>query len=255
MSSSVDLVVALEGHAAPCDERSGADQAFLNSCDQSLQLGTENSGDEISSDVGSSASMVSGSTLPCDGRSLKRGMSASKDFNTDAVPESAKPAFLKLFEVADAAHEQAENLRAAVEAVRNALTTGLVSFYLYRLSWFFSECVANMPVSRSDPEYPNSCSWALNATPTSYLLLLICLSAEAIQSIRIAALGPSTPRQHLTCCMTEIVRTRREVVPLSVFVRKSYEHGERSFRFLLFALNTVLYICVGLCSPLLMTKL
>ena len=212
MSSSVDLVVALEGHAAPCDERSGADQAFLNYCDQSLQLGTENSGDEISSDVGSSASMVSGSTLPCDGRSLKRGMSASKDFNTDAVPESAKPAFLKLFEVADAAHEQAENLRAAVEAVRNALTTGLVSFYLYRLSWFFSECVANMPVSRSDPEYPNSCSWALNATPTSYLLY----DGNRTNTER----GRSSLRVR-----TEIVRTRREVVPFfAVCIKHSSLH-------------------------------
>ena len=216
MSSSVDLVVALEGHAAPCDERSGADQAFLNNCDQSLQLGTENSGDEISSDVGSSASMVSGSTLPCDGRSLKRGMSASKDFNTDAVPESAKPAFLKLFEVADAAHEQAENLRAAVEAVRNALTTGLVSFYLYRLSWFFSECVANMPVSRSDPEYPNSCSWALNATPTSYLLY----DGNRMNTER----GRSSLRVR-----TEIVRTRREVVPFfAVCIKHSSLHLCRS---------------------------
>ena len=216
MSSSVDLVVALEGHAAPCDERSGADQAFLNSCDQSLQLGTENSGDEISSDVGSSASMVSGSTLPCDGRSLKRGMSASKDFNTDAVPESAKAAFLKLFEVADAAHEQAENLRAAVEAVRNALTTGLVSFYLYRLSWFFSECVANMPVSRSDPEYPNSCSWALNATPTSYLLY----DGNRTHTER----GRSSLRVR-----TEIVRTRREVVPFfAVCIKHSSLHLCRS---------------------------
>ena len=216
MSSSVDLVVALEGHAAPCDERSGADQAFLNYCDQSLQLGTENSGDEISSDVGSSASMVSGSTLPCDRRSLKRGMSASMDFNTDTVPESAKPAFLKLFEVADAAHEQAENLRAAVEAVRNALTTGLVSFYLYRLSWFFPECVANMPVSRSDPEYPNSCSWALNATPTSYLLY----DGNRTNTER----GRSSLRVR-----TEIVRTRREVVPFfAVCIKHSSLHLCRS---------------------------
>jgi len=82
-----------------------------------------------------------------------------------------------------------------------------------------------MPVSRSDPECPNSCSWALNATPTSYLLLLICLSAEAIQSILITALGPSTPRQHLTCCMTEIVRTRREVVPFfAVCIKHSSLH-------------------------------
>ena len=133
VSGSVDLVVASDGHAAPCDVCS-EDQAFKISQNQALHPCTENSGSDNGSEIGSSVSMISSSTLPFDGRALKRGLSASMCFNTDSIPESAQPAFAKLFEVAEAAQEQAENLRAAVEAVRNALTSGLVSVNSYRLS-------------------------------------------------------------------------------------------------------------------------
>jgi hypothetical protein len=175
-----------------------------------LQASTDHIGSDNSSEVGSSISLISASTLPTEARSLKRGNSGGLDFDTDAIPESAKPAFAKLFEAADAAHEQAENLRAAVEAVRNALSSGLVSAYSssYRLSRLFLSNV-----------------------------VLICLSAEAIQtiaySLHLGRLGPLGNANiiHAVC-------------------RKSFQYGGSSLHFLLLAIKAVVYLCVGLCYSL-----
>ena len=119
-----------------------------------LQASTENAGSDNASEVGSCNSLISTSTLPTDARSLKRVNDGSFDFDTDAIPESAKPALADLFHAVDAAHAQAEILRSAVEAVRNALSPGLVSPNSYRLSRLFLSNV-----------------------------LLICLSAEATQKL------------------------------------------------------------------------
>ena len=125
---------------------------------------------DIASEVGSCISFISTSTLPTDARSLKRGNEGSFDFDTDAIPECAKPALANLFDAVDAAHAQAEILRSAVEAVRNALSSGLVSPNSYRLSRLFLSNV-----------------------------LLICLSAEATQKIADSLhfrLEPSRLRHH-----------------------------------------------------------
>ena len=61
-----------------------------------LQASTDQIGSDNSSEVGSSISLISASTLPTEARSLKRGNLGGLDFDTDAIPESAKPAFAKL---------------------------------------------------------------------------------------------------------------------------------------------------------------
>ena len=53
------------------------------------------------------------------------------------IPADAKPALFNLLEAAEAAHEQAETLRSYAEALRNALTPGLVSARTECVEYFF----------------------------------------------------------------------------------------------------------------------
>lgn len=88
-------------------------------------------GDDAS-DVGSSVSIVSGSTALASERVLKRP--AAPGLDTDAIPEVARPLVLQLLE--------------AAESLRNALSqVGAHTGSVFKNS--VSGCITEMPVSRS----------------------------------------------------------------------------------------------------------